>query len=256
MAFWDFLTQPSPHITDVGNYRKARLLSVLTLLLLFLFSILILIGYINIDENRLAPADLASYVVLLATYGVSRTKYYQLGVLLASVTFPFNVFANVLQGTTQNPANTINFLVFSYVFVGIFLPLLWTSLYSFLLLAAIWLLPYLSPQTLSDPTANASVFFINAITALLLLVSMYQRDRIEEERQDELRITYDNTLAGWSRALEFRDKETKGHAQRVTELSLKLASRMGITDKFALRTFVEAPCYTMLAKWPSQIGFF
>jgi HD-GYP domain-containing protein (c-di-GMP phosphodiesterase class II) len=35
-------------------------------------------------------------------------------------------------------------------------------------------------------------------------------------------------LEGWGKALELRDKETQGHTQRVTDLTLKLAHQMGI----------------------------
>jgi PAS domain S-box-containing protein/putative nucleotidyltransferase with HDIG domain len=41
---------------------------------------------------------------------------------------------------------------------------------------------------------------------------------------------YDATIEGWSRALDLRDKETEGHTQRVTELTLKLARAMGLTN--------------------------
>lgn len=47
----------------------------------------------------------------------------------------------------------------------------------------------------------------------------------------ELAIAYDATIEGWSRALDLRDKETEGHTQRVTELTLLLAKTMGISDK-------------------------
>jgi len=36
------------------------------------------------------------------------------------------------------------------------------------------------------------------------------------------------TIEGWSRALEMRDKETKGHSERVTRLSLQLGRRVGL----------------------------
>ncbi|MDR3578030.1 MAG: diguanylate cyclase [Anaerolineaceae bacterium] len=42
---------------------------------------------------------------------------------------------------------------------------------------------------------------------------------------------YDETIIGWARALELRDKETEGHAQRVTSLTLTLAGKLGITGK-------------------------
>ena len=41
---------------------------------------------------------------------------------------------------------------------------------------------------------------------------------------------YDETIAGWSRALDLRDKETEDHALRVTEVTVSLARAMGLTD--------------------------
>jgi response regulator RpfG family c-di-GMP phosphodiesterase len=41
---------------------------------------------------------------------------------------------------------------------------------------------------------------------------------------------YDTTIEGWSHALDLRDKETEGHTQRVTELTLKLARAAGISE--------------------------
>ena len=46
----------------------------------------------------------------------------------------------------------------------------------------------------------------------------------------ELTLAYDATIAGWSHAMDLRDKETEGHTQRVTDLTLKLASAMNISD--------------------------
>jgi len=48
-----------------------------------------------------------------------------------------------------------------------------------------------------------------------------------------LQLAYDATIEGWSRALDLRDRETEGHSQRVTELTLKLAAAMG-TDSARL----------------------
>ena len=42
---------------------------------------------------------------------------------------------------------------------------------------------------------------------------------------------YDATIEGWSRALELRDRETQGHTQRVTEMTVRLASALGLTDQ-------------------------
>ncbi len=39
----------------------------------------------------------------------------------------------------------------------------------------------------------------------------------------DLTLAYDATIEGWSHALDLRDKETEGHTQRVTEMTLRLA---------------------------------
>ena len=46
----------------------------------------------------------------------------------------------------------------------------------------------------------------------------------------EIILAYDATIAGWSRAMDLRDKETEGHTQRVTTMTLKLARAMGIHE--------------------------
>ncbi|MBI4789695.1 MAG: GAF domain-containing protein [Chloroflexi bacterium] len=47
---------------------------------------------------------------------------------------------------------------------------------------------------------------------------------------EELAHAYDATIEGWSRALDLRDKETQGHTQRVTELTVRLARVFGMND--------------------------
>jgi HD-GYP domain-containing protein (c-di-GMP phosphodiesterase class II) len=47
----------------------------------------------------------------------------------------------------------------------------------------------------------------------------------------QLFVAYDSTIEGWSHALDLRDKETEGHTQRVTEMTLKLARAAGITEE-------------------------
>lgn len=48
---------------------------------------------------------------------------------------------------------------------------------------------------------------------------------------DDLILAYDATIEGWARALELRDVETEGHSRRVTELTLKLASALGVPQE-------------------------
>lgn len=51
-----------------------------------------------------------------------------------------------------------------------------------------------------------------------------------QRTNQELSLAYDTTLEGWGKALELRDKETQGHTQRVTNLTMELARQMGIPE--------------------------
>jgi putative nucleotidyltransferase with HDIG domain len=46
----------------------------------------------------------------------------------------------------------------------------------------------------------------------------------------DLSLAYDATIEGWSKALDLRDRETEGHTQRVAELTLQLAKKLGVDD--------------------------
>jgi PAS domain S-box-containing protein/putative nucleotidyltransferase with HDIG domain len=52
----------------------------------------------------------------------------------------------------------------------------------------------------------------------------------QQRSNSELTLAYDATIEGWSRALDLRDKETEGHTQRVTEMTVKLARGFGLHD--------------------------
>lgn len=54
-------------------------------------------------------------------------------------------------------------------------------------------------------------------------------DALQRSNQ-ELMVAYNATLEGWAHALELRDRETKGHSQRVTDLTLRLARAMNVSD--------------------------
>jgi putative nucleotidyltransferase with HDIG domain len=56
------------------------------------------------------------------------------------------------------------------------------------------------------------------------IANVLERKRAEENLVE----AYDTTLEGWAKALEMRDKETKDHSQRVTELTTELAKALGI----------------------------
>jgi putative nucleotidyltransferase with HDIG domain len=53
---------------------------------------------------------------------------------------------------------------------------------------------------------------------------------LEQSNRDLIK-AYDETIEGWSRALELRDQETEGHTQRVTEMTIELARAYGVPEE-------------------------
>lgn len=47
----------------------------------------------------------------------------------------------------------------------------------------------------------------------------------------QMALAYEATIRGWARALDLRDRETEGHSQRVTELTVHLARAAGLSDE-------------------------
>jgi len=52
-----------------------------------------------------------------------------------------------------------------------------------------------------------------------------------QRSHQELRLAYDATIEGWARALDLKDEETEGHSRRVTELTVRLAESMGMSEE-------------------------
>jgi len=63
-----------------------------------------------------------------------------------------------------------------------------------------------------------------AISDAMLFESL-QRSNVE------LSLAYDTTIEGWSRAMDLRDRGTEGHSQRVAEITVDIARKMGVKDK-------------------------
>ena len=55
-----------------------------------------------------------------------------------------------------------------------------------------------------------------------------------QRANNDLREAYDKTIEGWVLALDLRDRETEGHTQRVTEMAVQLARKLGCTDEEVL----------------------
>ncbi len=86
-------------------------------------------------------------------------------------------------------------------------------------------------------TATLALFALASMTWVIarqLENTIRKNDKLVEDIQDtydDLKKAYETTLEGWSRALEIRDRETQGHSKRVTDLTLRIARKMGFNEE-------------------------
>ena len=52
-----------------------------------------------------------------------------------------------------------------------------------------------------------------------------------QRSNEDLKLAYDATILGWSHALDLRDRETEGHTQRVTKMTIQLARAYGLSEE-------------------------
>jgi hypothetical protein len=226
--FFHPLIEPSSMIMDLAQRRRATLLSTF-LLSMFVVFVCINTGYaIFIPGYSLPLADIMSYAILISVYLLSRTKHTRLASVIILLMFPFNVFTNVLSGTTSNMTATLSFLIPSYILAGVFLSVAGAAVYGLICCFLIALLPFLNPLTIPEFSHIVGPLAVNFLSVILVLIFLVHRNRIERDRRNELLETYNHTLEGLSRILEVRDKETEGHCRRVTEMTMQMALAFGI----------------------------
>jgi hypothetical protein len=108
-----------------------------------------------------------------------------------------------------------------------------------MLLLGTWSLVYFERAGVISPSNPTSNERLVIISILIVFAAVLQKhivqdwERVVEDyRQSERKIheAYVLTLEGWARTLEFHDRETLGHSQRVTSVCLRLAEGLGIHD--------------------------
>lgn len=107
------------------------------------------------------------------------------------------------------------------------------------LLLGIGLLVYFERTGIISPPNLASDERIIIVSVLIVSIAVLQKRIIQswesaleahQRSERKIREAYVLTLEGWAKTLEFHDRETLGHSQRVTSLCLRLSEEVGITD--------------------------
>jgi|GEM_PF-1353341 HD-GYP domain-containing protein (c-di-GMP phosphodiesterase class II) len=90
----------------------------------------------------------------------------------------------------------------------------------------------LSNEALSKVNKAQGMDIVAAAQEVSKLYELSREELTERKRiEEELRTAYDETLKGWSLALNLRDVNTDKHSRRVVDLTVKLARKFRISEK-------------------------
>jgi putative nucleotidyltransferase with HDIG domain len=141
------------------------------------------------------------------------------------------MFFNLVDGAALHDPGVAAYPIFilfaSFFFGKKAIPL--STLLSIGSIALVYLLAEYELINPSNPPTFSRVQILSVLYIVLASLTWALR-AIWDSTLDQLKQSYDLTLQGWARALEYRDGETEGHSRRVTALCVELARRLGCKE--------------------------
>ena len=221
---WQTLTEAHPSVQEIGERRRAQLLSSLSLILVASFTLALLTS----------PRSVSIFYILLAftfiAYLLGRSKYYNLGTYFFSFGFTSIAYITIYLGT----ANTVETAINAFVPVALILSSALLPPGGFVVLAIASVLATISIPSYSQvpPAPNESagrmIGVVFSINALLIGINLY-RARVERARLKEV-IDVNRELEDIKTNLEQRVDERTQELETVNrQTSRRVAQLQAIT---------------------------
>jgi putative nucleotidyltransferase with HDIG domain len=225
------LPRKSPSYEQTQKYRMLYVMFVVA----FLGALSTGIENLAQGWNREAMALLLLAAACLIGFFRAQTGHFTSAAALLCTLLLAGIDAALFYGAGLYDAGLIVFPIFmlSVTFLfgkkrGLFL----ATLASIVSVAGLYLLELMG---VFDPTFPATLLRVIVLILLLTLTALviWVVRESWESNLNHIRESYDLTLEGWARALEYRNGETAGHARRVAELSEALAQQLHFSSEQA-----------------------
>jgi putative nucleotidyltransferase with HDIG domain len=229
-----------PRLTRYEREQRRKTLSYILTATAIGTTLLGLVNTILVDDARATMIALFSATILcLLGMWLNRTGHYLSAALLLWGLVFFAANFNLLDGNGLHDPGILSYPIL-IVMVGLLFGKRTIVPSTFFIIASLALIAYLenfgiiqvsSPANLND-FITLSILLI--ASAAVMWVIMENSDRnLERITEDEVKLkeTYDLTLEGWAKAMEYRDSETEGHCRRVVELTVDLAKQLGCSPQ-------------------------
>jgi GAF domain-containing protein len=252
---WLGIIQPHQSIKMIGEFRRAQLFSILTLIL----SVLL------ISALFFRPPSFETILVLggisTISYILSRTKYYRVGTYIFTYSFTAMGYVSIYQGT----ANSIQSAIATTVHVSLIVSSILLSQRGFLSLAALATLATFTAPIYSNLSIEESVGstggIVFAIGAILFGVQLY-RANLEKEglkevvginrELEDIKTNLEQRIGARTLELEKTNLDLKKANQQVQERAIRLQTISEISQ--AISSNVEQGLQELITGITEIIG--
>jgi HD-GYP domain-containing protein (c-di-GMP phosphodiesterase class II) len=186
------------------------------------------------------------FVILVATflaYLSARTRFYTIGTIFLIFVMCFIAYfdaSRYIHSGTQDVTSWLVWLVLPLLTTSLLLS--WRAMIGVAPIPAIFLLIFIVRERPENWGALMAVLSTGAFISVAIAYTydtdlrlIHNQNILFQKQNKQLLLAYDETLLGWAKILEMRDKETQGHSERVTEMTIKIAKEIGINDETELR---------------------
>lgn len=193
-------------------------------------------------RGSLYPLDLVVLAALALALGSAYTRFYSAGAFFLVLVMSLAAYLGALHRLQSGLRDVTAWLVWLGLPLSL-IPLLFSGRALWLALPIPWatLLLFILRERPQNWGALLAVTSISSV--LSALIARIYETHIEQlaAQREQIELAYEETLRAWAKILEARDKETKGHSERVAALTLRLAQKMGIMSPVQLR-FIYYGC--------------
>lgn len=218
------------HPPTYQSFERTQKAKVLHVTLLVSAGASLLLGFQNLSVNTDLDTVLlvASGIFLIGVVLNKKGYYYTVASFITLLILTLITFS-LIDGVGLWDAGMIAYPFF-ILFTSFLFNKKMTLIVTLLSATSVGLIYYLDRQSLLDPAPFIPEAQTTNMVIMILAVGflMWTIMGNWEKSLANLHETYDLTLQGWAKALEYRDRETEGHSQRVTSLCTNLARRLGI----------------------------
>ncbi len=233
-----FETRPRSAFETRQKEQILYFFSLITLSLSLSLAVLNFLGGANLHALSLVTLSVLCIPLLVL---IRTRRYYYTSALLFTLVSMLAVTINIAISGTINDSGIVAYPI--VVVSATFLQGRRAALISVLLASASLLAIFLF-FVLSDRVSGQDIHFLymefativmllccSAFVAWIIIKNDETNLQMVMSSREELNQSYNQTLESWAKVLEYRDRETEGHCQRVRLLSEWMARKLDLTEK-------------------------